>query len=114
MNVPAEFSESDRGGCAATIRTVPFAMESEVDVFPVTDVGASVTETTLGAGTLNPNGTCVFVALAPREAFDPTVQYRVSVESVTHSLRLTWDVPGKVLIEQDAIPLILDDKVLRW
>lgn len=114
MVVPAEFSVTDEGTCAVTIRTVPFGATSPFTVAPVEDLDTPVVTRQLGPGTPTPDGSCRFQTSFPRDVFDPTVTYRVTVESATHSLLLTWDYPGEMIRTMDSLPLVLTDKILRW
>lgn len=114
MTIPPEFTTIDDGDCDATVRTVPFGAASEVTVSLTTYDYGVVVSMNLGSGTPDTDGSCSFSVSLPRVSFAADQIYRVTVESTTHSLQLTWDVPGRVLIEQDTLTLALNDKVLRW
>lgn len=100
--------------CTAELRTTPFDASSSVTLDALKGADRwTVEETRLGNGTLR-DGSCAFsVSL---EVPDDTTadEYRLTVESSTASLLVTWDYPAEVIRSGAPLVMPLTDKVLVY
>lgn len=100
--------------CTAELRTTPFDASSTVTLDALKGADRwTVEETRLGDGALR-DGSCAFsVSL---EVPDDTAaeEYRLTVESSTASLLVTWDYPAEVVRSGAPLAMPLTDKVLVY
>lgn len=115
MSVPPPWVKvADDGTCTAELRTTPFDATSSVTLDAINGADRwTVSETSLGEGVTH-EGACAFsIALdAPDDYTVPT--YRLTVESSTRALMLTWDYPAEVVKSGAPLAMPLTDKVLVY
>ncbi len=115
MSVPPPWVKvSDDGTCTAELRTTPFDAASSVTLDAINGADRwTVSATDLGKGVAH-EGACVFsIALDAPDAYTvPT--YRLTVESSTRALTVTWDYPAEVVRSGAPLAMPLTDKVLVY
>lgn len=115
MTVPPPWSfPATDGTCTAELRTTPFDAESAVTLEGIRgDARWTVSETDLGTGALR-NGACAFSVSLDVPGEDAAEKYRLTVESSTRSLQVTWDYPPEVVRSGAPLAMPLTDKVLVY
>lgn len=100
--------------CTAELRTTPFDAASAVTLDALKGRERwTVEETRLGMGSLR-EGSCAFsVSLDVPDDLTAEV-YRLTVESSTASLMVTWDYPAEVIRSGAPLAMPLTDKVLVY
>jgi len=116
MTVPPPWARpASDGTCTAEIRTTPFDAASVVTLDGLNGNDRwAVEKTSLGAGTVKGDACAFSISLNVPSDGGPAQEYRLTVESSTRSLMVTWDYPASVVESGTPLVMPLTDHVLKY
>lgn len=111
---PPWYSPTTDGACTAELRTTPFDAASDVTLDALRgDERWTVSQTELGPGAVQ-GDSCAFTVTLDVPTDKTPDAYRLTVESSTKSLLVTWDYPAAVVRSGEPLAMPLTDKILTY